>query len=72
MSASFNVGREGYEYFLQNIALIPYTPDELLLMGKQEWDRSVAFDIYEKERNKYLPELRIFGSAEEQIDVGRR
>jgi hypothetical protein len=72
MQISFNVGREGYEYFLRNVALMPYSPDELLLMGKQEWDRSVAFDIYEKERNKYLPELRLFSSAEEQIEVGKQ
>jgi hypothetical protein len=72
MEISFNVGREGYEYFLKNIALMPYTPDELLLMGKQEWDRSVAFDVYEKEKNKYLPELRIFSSADEQIEIGER
>ncbi len=71
MQTSFNVGREGYEYFLQNIALIPYSPEELLIMGKQEWDRSVAFDIYEKQRNKYLPELSIFSSAEEQMETER-
>jgi hypothetical protein len=72
MLSSFNVGREGYEYFLQNIALIPYSPEELLIMGKQEWDRSVAFDIYEKQRNEYLPELKIFSSAQEQIDAERK
>lgn len=72
MQTSFNVGREGYEYFLQNIALIPYSPEELLIMGKQEWDRSVAFDIYEKERNIYLPELTLFSSAEEQMEEERK
>jgi uncharacterized protein (DUF885 family) len=72
MLSSFNVGREGYEYFLKNIALIPYFPEELLIMGKQEWDRSVAFDIYEKQRNKNLRELKIFSSAEEQIDSERK
>lgn len=71
MQTSFNVGREGYEYFLQNIALMPYSPEELLIMGKQEWDRSVAFDIYEKQRNKYFPELQIFSSAEEQMETER-
>jgi len=71
MQTSFNVGREGYEYFLQNIALIPYSPEELLIMGKQEWDRSVAFDIYEKQRNKNLSELQIFSSAEEQMETER-
>ncbi len=72
MQISFNVGRKGYEYFLQNIALIPYSPEELLIMGKQEWDRSVAFDIYEKEKNKNLPELEIFSSAKEQIDSEKK
>ena len=71
MDISFNVGKAGYEYFLKNIALMPFTTDELLLMGKQEWERAVTFDIWEKERNKYLPELRIFGSADEQIEVGK-
>jgi hypothetical protein len=71
MQNSFSVGREGYEYFLENIALMPYTADELLIMGKQEWDRSVSFDVYERERNKGLPELPIFSSAEEEIEVER-
>jgi len=72
MHSSFYVGKEGYEYFLHNIALIPYYPEELLTMGKQEWDRSVAFDIFEKHRNKNLPELYIYSSAKEQIDAERR
>ena len=72
MHATFYVGEEGYEYFLRNVALIPYSPEELLTMGKQEWDRSVAFDIFEKDRNKNLPELYIYSSAKEQIDAERR
>ncbi|UCH65982.1 MAG: DUF885 domain-containing protein [Ignavibacterium sp.] len=72
MQSSFIIGREGYEYFLKNIALMPYTTDELLIMGKQEWDRSVSFDVYERERNKGLPELPIFSSAKEEIEVERR
>ena len=68
MLPSFNVGREYYEYFLKNVALLPYTPEELLLMGRQEWDRSVAFDVYEKEKNKNVPRLEIFSSGQEQIN----
>ncbi len=67
MQTSFSIGRKGYEYFLKNVALIPYTPEELLSMGKQEWDRSVAFGIYENKRNKDIPELELFSSAEKQI-----
>ena len=35
------VARAGYEFFLRNVALLPYTPEELLLMGRQEYDRAV-------------------------------
>jgi len=71
MQPSFSVGRKGYEYFLKNVALIPFTPEELLFMGKQEWDRSVAFGIYENKRNRYEAELELFSSAEEQINAER-
>ena len=67
MQNNFIVGREGYEYFLKNIGLMPYSTDELLIMGKQEWDRSVSFDVYEREKNKELSELKIFASADEEI-----
>ncbi|MCH8080657.1 MAG: DUF885 family protein, partial [Proteobacteria bacterium] len=40
MTNDFSVGREGYEYFLDNIALIPYSPEELLKQGELEWNRS--------------------------------
>ncbi|MEO8399730.1 MAG: DUF885 family protein [Ignavibacteriaceae bacterium] len=67
MTASFVIGRENYIYFLKNIALIPYTPEELLRMGNTEWDRSVAFDIYEELKNKNIPEAKLFSSSDEQI-----
>jgi uncharacterized protein (DUF885 family) len=71
MQKSFSIGRKGYEYYLKNVALIPYTPEELLFMGKQEWERSVAFGIYENKRNRYEAELELFSSAEEQIIAER-
>ncbi|PJA99018.1 MAG: DUF885 domain-containing protein [Ignavibacteriales bacterium CG_4_9_14_3_um_filter_30_11] len=67
MTENFNVGRDNYNYFLRNIALVPYSPEELLRMGKQEWERAVAFDTYEKLRNANIPEDKIFNSMEEQI-----
>jgi uncharacterized protein (DUF885 family) len=67
MTKSFSIGRQNYVYFLKNIAFIPYTPEELLLMGQTEWNRSVSFDVFERERNIELPELQIYSSAEEQI-----
>ena len=38
---------------------MPFTPEELLAMGRQEWNRAVAFEAYEKNRNKVVPPLKI-------------
>lgn len=51
------LGRDAYVFFLRNVALMPFTPEELLAMGRQEWSRAVAFEVYEKNRNRDLPAL---------------
>ncbi len=51
------VGRDGYLYFLRNVALVPYSPEELLVMGRQEYDRSVALEVFERQRNTGVAEL---------------
>ena len=38
------LGRDAYIWFLRNVALMPFTPEELLAMGRQEWNRAVAFE----------------------------
>jgi uncharacterized protein (DUF885 family) len=53
------LGRDPYIFFLKNVALYPYSPEEILAMGQQEWNRAVAFEAYEKNRNKDLPPLKI-------------
>jgi uncharacterized protein (DUF885 family) len=53
------LGRDTYVWFLRNVALMPFTPEELLAMGRQERNRAVAFEAYEKNRNKDVPLLKI-------------
>jgi len=53
------LGRNAYVFFLKNVALYPYSPEQLLTMGKQEWNRAVAFETYEKNRNKDVPPLQL-------------
>jgi Bacterial protein of unknown function (DUF885) len=53
------LGREPYVWFLRNVALMPFSPEELLAMGRQEWNRAVAFETFEKNRNKAVPPLKI-------------
>lgn len=67
MNPKFEVGRDHYVYFLRNIALMPYTPEELLLIGQKEWARSVAFDLFEEIKNKDLPPNATFRNSQEQI-----
>jgi uncharacterized protein (DUF885 family) len=53
------LGRDAYVFFLKNVALMPYSPEDLLAMGRQEWNRAVAFEAFEKNRNKNVPPLKI-------------
>jgi hypothetical protein len=53
------LGGDAYIFFLKNVALMPYSPEQLLAMGRQEWNRAVAFESYEKERNRKLPPLKL-------------
>lgn len=61
------LGRDAYVFFLQYVALAPYVPEELLAMGRQEWNRAVAFETYEKERNRDLPPLSLAKDTESWI-----
>jgi len=62
------VGREAYEFFLKNVALIPYTPEQLLEMSNQEWARTVAFETYEEVRDHDAPQLKIAPDTQTWID----
>ncbi len=61
------LGRDAYIWFLRNVALMPFSPEELLAMGKQEWNRAVAFEAYEKNRNKDVPALKIANNIDNWI-----
>jgi uncharacterized protein (DUF885 family) len=59
MSNDVSVGRDNYIFFLNHVALIPYSPERLRAMGRQEWERAVSFEAYEKDRNAKLPQLAL-------------
>jgi len=61
------LGRDAYIFFLKNVALLPYSPEELLAMGRQEWNRAVAFETYEKKRNRDVPPLSLAKDTESWI-----
>ena len=61
------LGHDAYLFFLKNVALMPYSPEELLAMGRQEWNRAVAFEAFEKNRNKNVPPLKIADNIDDWI-----
>jgi uncharacterized protein (DUF885 family) len=67
MRTSFAIGPDAYQWFLARVALVPYTPNDLLAQGRQAWARAVAWDVLEKNRNSSLPELPLFENQEQQI-----
>jgi uncharacterized protein (DUF885 family) len=67
MPGNAAIGREGYCYFLEKVALMPFTPELLLIMGRQEWERSIAFEAVARERARGLPEPPLFPDQASQI-----
>jgi len=61
------VGRDAYLFFLNNVALMPYSPEDLLAMGRQEWNRAVAFEAFEKNRNRNVPPLKTADNVDNWI-----
>lgn len=61
------VGREGYLYFLRNVALMSYTPEQLLADGEIEFQRAVGFEALQQAANKGVPELPVYASLDAQI-----
>jgi hypothetical protein len=68
MTQQVTAGREAYVYFLKNVALYPFTPEQLLEMSHQEWARAVVSETFEHQRNKGVAELKKFATVEEQIE----
>ena len=66
------VGRDGYVFFLRNVALVPFSPEELLLMGRQEFDRSVWLEVVERQRNGGMPEIPMVRDQAAQSEMTRR
>ena len=56
-------GRGAYLYFLREVALVPFTPEQLVAMGRQELDRALAFEGIALNRSRNLPPLPFLPDA---------
>jgi len=63
----FALGEKAYGFFLHRVALLPYTPQQLLTMARQDFDRVLAMEIYEHQRDLGAPELKLATTSQEEI-----
>ena len=67
MGQDFALGGQAYGFFLHQVALLPYTPDQLLTIARQDFDRVLAMESYEHQRNLGAAELKIAATLEVEI-----
>ncbi|HZJ54903.1 MAG TPA: DUF885 family protein [Myxococcaceae bacterium] len=51
------IGREAYLFFLREVALVPFTPEQLVASGRQELDRALTFEALALNRSHAVPPL---------------
>ncbi len=66
MRQDFALGDKAYAFFLHNVALLPYTPQQLLTMARQDFDRVLAMESYEHQRDLGAPELTLPATGAEE------
>ncbi len=54
LPAHGGVGKENYAWYLKNVLLLPYTPEEVETIGEREYQRQVAFLKIEEHRNRAI------------------
>ena len=54
LPAHGGVGRDNYAWYLKNVLLLPYTPEEVQVIGEREYQRQVAFLKIEEHRNRAI------------------
>jgi len=65
------VGREPYLAFLREVALVPFSPEELVAAGRQELDRALSFETLSVNRSRAVPPLALLPSAGAVVEPQR-
>jgi hypothetical protein len=61
------IGKEKYEWFFNNIALVPFSTSELRLIGEIEWDRAVTLEHLTANKYRSVPVPPIPKTDVEQV-----
>ena len=72
MDGGVSVGRGSFEYFLRDVALWPYSPEQLVEIGRQEFERAVSFESWARNRQQASDTPPIPDSAQEMIERQRQ
>lgn len=62
------IGPEKYQWFFENVALVPFANDELRLIGQIEWDRAVTLEHLSLNKHRNIPVPPIPKTDTEQVD----
>ncbi len=62
------VGVDNYNWYLENVALMPYTWEELLLLSEREYERAVATMKLKEHRNRHSPVLKPVDNADDYME----
>ena len=62
------VGKDGYLFFLHRVALLPYTPEQLLAYGRRDWANAITNEVLEERRSAGAIPLHLFADAKQQIE----
>lgn len=65
MSGNAGVGRDNFDWYLKHVKLMPYTADEIVVLGERELSRLWSVYALERHRNRGLPEIKLPTSAKE-------
>jgi hypothetical protein len=55
LPAHGGIGRENYDWYLRHVLLLPYTWEEMRVIGEREYQRSMLFLKMEEHRNRRIP-----------------
>jgi len=67
MRQEFALGRDAYSFFLHRVALLPYSPEQLLTMARLDFERVLTMEALERQRNLGVPELALPATPGEEI-----
>jgi hypothetical protein len=65
MTGKAGVGRDNFNWYLKHVKLMPFTTDEIVVLGERELNRLWSVYALERHRNRDLPEIELPTTAEE-------